>query len=743
MDHVRTTCSLCEASCGAVMTVEDGRILKVAADREDALSGGFICAKGAAIPDLEADPDRVRTPLLRKNGELMPVSWEEAYAFIDDRLSAILAEHGPQATSVYVGNAAAHNLNIITYFEDLAKALGTTNLFTAASLDQNPRQVMSGLLYGDEFALYVPDIDRSQLVWIMGANPAESNGSMMVAPGFLGRMQKMHERGGRTVVFDPRHTMTASRASEYVPITPSGDAAFLAGVAHTLLKLGPPKTTALSLVDDVATIEEWLAPFTPEAVAEACGIDAETIVRLATELRETEAAAVYGRLGTTTQLFSSLTCWLMDMVNIFAGNLDVIGGSMFPKPLLAQPNTIGPSGVGAGFTVGKWKSRVSGAPEVVGQMPMACMAEEMDTPGEGQIRALFCLAGNPITASPDTQRMAAAIDGLDLLVCLDIYQGETASKADVVLPSPPRLARANYDAYLYRFTVRNYGRYTQQYRPLETHERSDRETLLRLMAIAQGHGWDADIDALEDATLAATVEAMTLVPESAIEGRDPAEIMTALSTLEPMERRMDFGLRIGPFGDGFGSRKGISLQTLKESPQGVDCGPLVSRLPESLRTTSGRIEAVHDIIGAELNRLTRWLGETRPRFTLIGRRQLRSNNSWFHNLKRMQHPTRECTAQINPLDAAKLGVTSGDLLRVSTPKAAIDIPAEVSDTLSPGVVSIPHGWGHEMLDGKLNVASANPGVNVNRIVNYDDVDPLTWNGRLNGMPVDIAKLETN
>lgn len=743
MDRVRTTCSLCEASCGAVMTVEDGRILKVVADREDALSGGFICTKGAAIPDLEADPDRVRTPLLKKNEELVPASWEEAYAFIDNRLSAILAEYGPQATSVYVGNAAAHNLNIITYFEDLAKALGTTNLFTAASLDQNPRQVMSGLLYGDEFALYVPDIDRSQLVWIMGANPAESNGSMMVAPGFLGRMQKMHERGGRSVVFDPRRTMTASRATEYVPITPSGDAAFLAGVAHTLLKLGPPKTTALLLVDDLATIEKWLSPFAPAAVADACGIDADTIIRLAKELRETEAAAVYGRIGTTTQLFSSLTCWLMDMVNIFAGNLDVIGGSMFPKPLLAQPNTIGPSGVGAGFTVGKWKSRVSGAPEVVGQIPMACMAEEMDTPGDGQIRALFCLAGNPITASPDTQRMAAAIDGLDLLVCLDIYQGETASKADVVLPSPPRLARANYDAYLYRFTVRNYGRYTQQYRPLETHERSDRETLLRLMAIAQGHGWDADIDALEEATLAATVEAMTQVPESAIEGRNPAEIMTALSALEPMERRMDFGLRIGPFGDGFGGREGISLQTLKDSPQGVDCGPLAPRLPEALRTKSGRIEAVHDIIGTELDRLTRWLGEARPPFTLIGRRQLRSNNSWFHNLQRMQHPTRECTAQINPQDAANLGVQSGDLLRVSTPKAAIGIPAEVSDTLSPGVVSIPHGWGHDRLDGKLNVASANPGVNVNRIVNYDDVDPLTWNGRLNGMPVDIAKLEVN
>jgi len=741
MVQVRTTCSLCEASCGAVMTVEDGIITKVMADREDPLSGGFICPKGAAIPELEADPDRIRTPMLRKNGTLQPCDWDEAFAFIDERLTGILAKHGRQAAGVYVGNAAAHNLNIITYFEDLARALGTTNLFTAASLDQNPRQVVSGLLYGDEFALYVPDIDRSRLVWIMGANPAESNGSMMVAPGFLGRMQKLHERGGRSVVFDPRRTMTAARASEYVPITPSGDAAFLAGVAHTLLKLGPRQTTALSLVDDLEQIAGWLSPFSPEAVSTACGIDAQTIVRLATELRETEAAAVYGRIGTTTQLYSSLTCWLMDIVNILAGNLDTVGGSMFPKPLLAQPNTIGPPGMGQGFTVGKWTSRVSGAPEVVSQIPMACMAEEIDTPGDGQVRALFCLAGNPVTASPDTERMQKALDQLELLVCLDIYQGETSSKAHVILPSPPRLARPNYDAYLYRFTVRNYGRYTQQHRPLEAHERSDRETLLRLMAIAQGHGWDADIDALEEQALAVTVEAMTQVPQSAIEGRDPDEIVAQLRTLSPGERRMDFGLRIGPFGDGFGSRDGISLQTLKDTPQGVDCGALVPRLPEALRTQSGRIEAAHAVFGGELERLAGWLTEPRPRFSLIGRRQLRSNNSWFHNLPNLQHPTRQCTAQIHPDDAAGLGVSSGDLLHISTDKAAIDIPAEVTDTLSPGVVSIPHGWGHGGLDESLPVAAAEPGINVNRIVDYGEVDPLTWNGRLNGMAVEVRKAD--
>ncbi len=743
MPQVRTTCSLCEASCGAVMTVEDGTIQKVMADREDALSGGFICAKGAAIPQLEADPDRVRGPLVRKNGELQPASWDEAFALVDERLSAIIAEHGRQAVAIYAGNALAHNLSMVTYFEDLVRALGSTNFFTAGSLDQNPRQAVSGLLYGDEFSLNIPDIDRCQLLWVMGANPAESNGSMIVAPGFVGRMQKLQARGGRVVVFDPRRTMTAERASEHIGIRPSGDAAFLAGVANVLLSLGPPQTTALSLVDDLGAVSDWLAPFTPERVAGACNIDAETIRRLATELRETGAAAVYGRIGTTTQSFSALTCWLIDLVNILAGNLDTVGGSMFAKPLLAQPNTLGPGGRGQGFQIGKWTSRVSGAPEALGQLPMACMAEEIETPGEGQIRALITLAGNPATSSPDTRRMRAALDKLEFLVCLDIYQNETSAQADVILPSPPRLAKANYDAFFYRFAVRNYGRYTQAYRPLAEGERGDQEIFLRLMAIVQGHGWDADIAALDAEAFAAAVGQMTQLPGSAIEGRDAGEILAMLRDLPPMEQRLDFGLRIGPFGDAFGAREGISLQTLKDSPQGVDCGPLVPRLPEVLRTQSGRIEAARSIFGEELRRLEAWLGEPRPRFALIGRRQLRSNNSWFHNLEQLTHRTRECTVQINPADARDLGITSGETVSVATRQGRIELPAEVTDSIASGVVSIPHGWGHASLGGKMSVAAANPGVNVNTIVDYDEIDPLTWNARLNGVAVEVARVATD
>jgi anaerobic selenocysteine-containing dehydrogenase len=721
------------------MTVEDGTITKVMADREDALSGGFICAKGAAIPQLEADPDRVRTPMVRDNGALRPASWEEAFTIVDERLSGIIAAHGRQAVGIYAGNALAHNLSMVTYFEDLVRALGSTNFFTAGSLDQNPRQVVSGMLFGDEFSLNVPDIDRCQLLWVMGANPAESNGSMIVAPGFVGRMQKLKARGGRVVVFDPRRTMTADRASEHVAIRPSGDAAFLAGVANTLLRLGPPDSTALSLVDDLDAIARWLKPFTPDVVADACGMDSVMIERLAAELRDCEAAAVYGRIGTTTQSFSALTCWLIDIVNILAGNLDAVGGAMFSRPLLAQPNTLGQPGIGQGFTVGKWTSRVSGAPEVLGQVPMVCMAEELDTPGDGQVRALITLAGNPAVSSPDTKRMRAALDGLDFLVSLDIYQNETSAHADVILPSPPRLAKANYDAFFYRFAIRSYGRFTQAYRPLAEDERGDREIFLRLMAIVQGHGWDADIDAMDADAFATAVGMMTQLPGSPIEGRQPDDILNMMRDLPPLEQRLDFGVRIGPFGDAFGARDGISLQTLRDAPQGVDRGPLVPRLPEVLRTASGRIEAAHTVFGDELQRLQSWLSAPRARFALIGRRQLRSNNSWFHNVDGLAHPTRDCTVQINPADAAELGIAHGEQASVASLQGRIELPAEVTDKIAPGVVSIPHGWGHETLAGKQSVAAAEPGVNVNHIVDYRDIDPLTWNARLNGMEVQVEK----
>lgn len=740
MVKLPTTCSLCEACCAAIMHVEGERILRVEPDREDPLSGGFICAKGAAIPEVEADPRRVRTPLLRRNGELQPATWDECFAFIEERITAIHAAHGRDAVAVYAGNGVAHSLGLQTYLADVLMALGTKNFFTAGTLDQIPRQAVSALLYGSASSVTVPDLDRARLVWIVGANPLDSNGSMLSAPGIPRRLQLIQQRAGRVVVIDPRRTNTAKRADEHVPIRPSGDAAFLAAVAHVLLEVGPVRSSALDLCGDIEPLRELLRSFAPEHVSEACGVAAADIRRLALELRLTHPAAVYGRIGTTTQQFSSLVCWLIDIVNILAGNMDVEGGAMFCSPLLAQDNTLGLPGRGPGKRLGRWRSRVRGAQEVLGELPAACLPEEIMTPGEGQVRALFVVAGNPALSNPDAMRVAAALERLELLVCMDIYVNETGRRAHVVLPSPPRLAKSNYDVMLYQFALRRYGRYTPAYRPVSAQERSDREILLRLASIASGERWNSDIDALDARTLERMVQREVARAGSSLAGQAPAPIMEALSRLSPLERRLDFALRTGPFGDAFGARDGITFETLRDAPHGLDLGPQEPRLPELLRTPSGRIEWLQPFVTAEFGRLRDWMSAARPRFVLVGRRQLRSNNTWMQHIPSLRQRTRRCTLLLSRTDAVEQGLHSDDWVEVSTGTGKVRVRVEVTDDILSGVVSLPHGWSD--LEDAAAPDEAVQGANVNRMTGGATLDPLTGTACLNGYAVSIRRLRT-
>ncbi|HVS40783.1 MAG TPA: molybdopterin-dependent oxidoreductase, partial [Candidatus Dormibacteraeota bacterium] len=475
------TCPLCEATCGLEVTIRDGSVVSVRGDREDVFSRGYICPKAVGVAALQNDPDRVRTPLVRRDGRLEPATWAEAYAEVERLLGGVIAAHGRQALAVYAGNPNAHGIAGAFYLSHMIRAAGTRNIFSASTLDQMPKHVSSGLMFGAPLSIPVPDVDRTDHLMILGANPLESNGSLMTAPDMRGRLRRLRERGGRLVVVDPRRSRTAEEADEHVPIRPGTDAHLLAAMAWTLFDEGLVALGRLEPhVGGVDPLRDAVAPFTPEAVAPVCRIEAATVRRLARELAAAPRAAVYGRIGTCTQEFGTLASWLVDVLNALTGNLDREGGAMFPTAAVGARNTLGTPGRGRGFSTGRWHSRVRELPEVLGELPAACLAEEIDTPGEGRVRALITCAGNPVLSSPNAGRLEQALAGLEAMVSVDIYVNETTRHADVILPAPPPLSRSHYDVLLLQLAVRNIAHYSPPVLPLEAGSPDEWEILLRL-----------------------------------------------------------------------------------------------------------------------------------------------------------------------------------------------------------------------------------------------------------------------
>ena len=735
------TCPLCEATCGLELHLDERDITLVRGDRDDVFSHGFLCPKGSAIGRIETDPDRVRQPLVRSGDDWREVSWAEAFGVIEERLVPILEAHGRDAVAIYVGNPNAHNLSGLVYNRALLQALGSRNVFSASTLDQMPKQVSAGLMFGAALSVPVPDVDRTDHLLLLGANPFASNGSLLTAPDLPGRLRALRARGGKLVVIDPRRTKTADEADEHHFIRPGTDAAFLAAVACTLLTEGLADPGRLrDHVTGWESLEALVADFTPDAVGPWCGIDAETIRRVARELAAAPRAAVYARLGTCAQEFGTVASWLVDVCNIVTGNLDREGGAIFARPAAGSANTGGEPGVGRGVRFGRRASRVRGAPEVYGELPAVCLAEEIEPPGEGQVRALVTIAGNPVVSAPDSTSLDRALGQLEFIVSVDIYGNETTRHADVILPPPPMLTHGHYDLALYSLAVRNVANYSPPLIPLEDGEMHEWEILLRLANIAAGQGAAADPNALDDTIAAGLVDKAVRRPASNVAGRDPDELVETLTARRGPERILDLMLRTGPFGDGFGADPdGLSLDVLEEHPHGVDLGPLTPRVPEVLRTPSGTIELVPDPIAADVARLRVAL-ERRPSvgLVLIGRRDLRSNNSWMHNVEVLVKGRDRCTLLVHPDDAAHLGLRDGGRAKVAGVAGSVVAPVEVTDAMMPGVVSLPHGWGHDVKGVRLGVASSRPGVNSNVLAGTDDVDPLSGTAVLNGIPVDVV-----
>jgi anaerobic selenocysteine-containing dehydrogenase len=758
-------CPFCEACCGLEIEVEgtiEGnvkiqRVTRIQGDQADVFSAGFLCPKAIGLKDLHDDPDRVRTPLIKRDGKFHVATWDEAYAEIARRLPPIIAQGGADAVATVLGNPVSHKLGLTLYFPRLARALGTRNMFSASSVDQVPKMLSSGLMFGSWLSVPVPDIERCQFLLVLGANPMVSNGSLWTVPDFRAKAKNLRARGGQIVVIDPRRTETADVADAHHFIRPGADVFLLLGLVHTLfdeslLRLG---RLAAHVADGaVDALRAAVAPFAPERSAARCGMAADTVRQLARTLASTERAAVYGRIGTCTQQYGTLCSWLIDVVNVLTGHLDAPGGAMFPQAAAFAANTRGTSGSGRGVISGRHRSRVSGALEVAGEFPITCLAEEIDTPGPGRIRALIAIAGNPVLSCPNGSRLAAALDQLDFMVSMDLYINETSRHADVILPGLSPLEEAHYDATFTQFSYRNHARYSAPVLAQETVAADadgatapqEWQSLLRIAAIAQGLGSSADIEAIDDAALAQEVRRMAgrnIGPDA---GFDADAVLAALAHLKGPERWLDLALRSGPYGDEFGKKpSGLTLAKIQAAPSGIDLGAIEPRMPEVLRTPSGRIELAPAMLLADLARAGSDLDvselDTRaPDMVIVGRRQLRSNNSWMHNLPALAKGAYRCTALVHPIDAQRLQLIDGAAAQISNGHRQIEVQVELSDQMMPGVVSLPHGWGHDLPGTQMALASSRPGVNLNALLDEHLRDPLSGNAVLSGIAIEMRPL---
>jgi anaerobic selenocysteine-containing dehydrogenase len=638
---------------------------------------------------------------------------------------------------MYAGNPSVHSLSASVLLPALVKGLGSKNFYSAASVDQIPKHVSCGLMFGRPELIPVPDIDRTDYLLVLGANPWVSNGSLATAPDFRGRLEAISRRGGKVLVVDPRRTETAAGAEEHLFIRPGTDAFFLLAMAHVLFDEGlvslgdlEPHLTG---IDEVRSVVQ---PFTPESVAEQTGMEAETIRRIAREFAGAPSASVYDRVGAHQQEFGTLTSWASDVLNVLTGNLDRPGGRMFPLAAHSAPDPQVPGG--RGWRMGRFSSRVRGYPEAFGQLPVAALAEEIETPGEGQVRALVTIAGNPVLSTPNGSRLSGAISTLDFMVAVDPYVNETTRLATVILPPLPLMARHHYDFAFYGLSVRNVANYSPP--SIAADGPDEWEILSRIALVVTGQSVKTDPAFVPQMMLSYLVEKATAAG-GPIEGRDAGDVMRELEGEGPVEQILDFRLRAGPYGDAFGDRPGgLSLAALKEHPHGIDLGPLKPRLPNALKTASGKVEVAPPQVIADVERLRAALGQPRDGMVLIGRRQLRSNNSWMHNVPKMVRGSNRCTLLVNPADAERLGLSNGDAARIRSRVGEVEAPVEVCDEVMEGVVSLPHGWGHGLPGVRLSVAGANAGVSANDLTDEEVIDPLSGNAVLNAVPVSVERV---
>ncbi len=695
----RRACNLCEAICGLEIETQGNTVVSIRGDKNDPLSKGYLCPKAFALKDIYEDPDRLRAPMKRVGDTWQKISWEQAFAEIGEKFHSVRAKYGNDALGIYHGNPSVHNVGTILNSGTLVRSLKTKNAFSATSADQLPHHFVGWLMLGHPFLLPVPDIMRTHYMLVLGGNPIASNGSMMTAPNVSEHLDNIKKRGGKVVVVDPRKSETAERASEHIFVKPGTDVFFLLGIVHTLFAENLVNLGKLStFTEGIKTLENVVQTYTPSFVERITGISSETITRITREFASAESAVCYGRMGVSVQKFGGVCQWLVWAINILTGNFDSVGGAMFPTPAFDLLANAKPKNI-----FKRWHSRVRGLPEFMGELPVSVMAEEMLTEGEGKIRAFITNCGNPVLSTPNGTQLEQGLESLDVMVSIDIYLNETSRHAHYILPPVTGLQVSHYDINFNALSVYN----TAKYSPV-TFEKSDEER----------YDWEI-------------MQTLAHVISGDVKTQNVA-------SLQKPEITIDYMLQNGPYK--------LSLQQLKEKPEGIDLGFLQPQLPERIIHTDKKIQIAPELLVADMSRVAREAlrlivqSQKSDAFTLIGRRSLRSNNSWMHNSEKLMKGRNRCTALMNENDASALGLQNNEMVRVHSRVGSVEIPVEITNDMLRGVISIPHGFGHNRPNTNWKVAQQHAGVSANDLTDDTVIDELTGNAAFSNVSVRVQKL---
>ena len=734
IETIHRSCPTCEASCGLVMEVdrEARQVISIKGDPDNHRSAGYVCAKSQAFRYIYEDPERLTKPVKKVDGQWQEISWEAALSETAQRLADIRDQHGKDAIAMYYGNPNGHNFSTQIYTQMFITLLNTERFFSAGSVDQQPKNLSCELMYGNGWVFPIHDIDHSDFFVCMGGNPMVSQGSLMSAPDIENRLKSLQARGGQIVVIDPRRTETADIADQHLFVRPGTDAFLLMAFVNELFatnRVTPGRL--LDFTDGIDTLESLSAPYTPEAVAAITGVTAARLRQLVDDFCNASAPVLYGRIGLCTQQFGTLASWLVDVVNILTGRLDARGGAMFPRPATAHND---PASAPPELGYNRWQSKARGFPEYMSMLPASLMAEEMELQGEHQVRALITVAGNPVLSVPNGKRIHAAMANLDFVVAFDFYINETTSGADIIIPSTTQLEHSNYDFMFTSTCVRNFAQYSPQtFAPPP--DALDQYQILNEVTARMNGMTGTDLEAMMlDGLIGQLLDNAPELSHLSVE-----DIKAKTAEHQGPERLLDIMLRAGPYGDKF-SGDGLTLAQLKELPHGIDLGPLQPRLPELLATRDKRIDIVPEVITADIPRLQAALDKgPGDHMLLIGRRHIRDMNSWLHNLNNYARGKNRCTLLINPQDAERIGLTDSGKAKITSRVGEFEAEVAISDSIMPGVVSLPHGFGHTYRDTRQSVATTlTPGVSANDLVDDNEMDMPSGTSVVNGVPVAIV-----